>query len=71
MLDARADRNVARMAILAIRRAASWAHLALALLIGAGVFVQVYLIGAYILAPARWRSTRTGLSASRSTASRS
>jgi hypothetical protein len=48
MLDARADRNVARMAILAIRRAASWAHLALALLIGAGVFVQVYLIGAYI-----------------------
>jgi hypothetical protein len=32
----------------AVRRGATWAHLGLALLIVAGVFVQVYLIGAYI-----------------------
>src|SRR5215217_6728765 len=31
-----------------IRRGALWAHLGLALLVVAGVFVQVYLIGAYI-----------------------
>src|SRR5215213_7717218 len=31
-----------------IRRAALWAHLGLALLVVAGVFAQVYLIGAYI-----------------------
>jgi hypothetical protein len=30
------------------RRAAAWLHLALALLIVVGVFLQVYLIGAYI-----------------------
>jgi hypothetical protein len=42
-------RSVAAMrAISAIRRGAAWAHLGLALLVGAGVFVQVYLIGAYI-----------------------
>jgi hypothetical protein len=34
--------------IRAIRRGATWAHLGLAVLIVAGVFVQVYLIGAYI-----------------------
>ena len=32
----------------AIRRGATWAHLGLALLVVVGVFVQVYLIGAYI-----------------------
>lgn len=31
-----------------LRRAAGWLHLALALLIALGVFLQVYLIGAYI-----------------------
>ena len=31
-----------------IRRGAHWAHLGLAVLVVAGVFVQVYLIGAYI-----------------------
>jgi hypothetical protein len=31
-----------------IRRGALWAHLGLAVLVVAGVFVQVYLIGAYI-----------------------
>ena len=35
-------------AIHAIRRGASWVHLGLAVLVAAGVFVQVYLIGAYI-----------------------
>ena len=35
-------------AISAIRRGALWVHLALALLVVAGVFAQVYLIGAYI-----------------------
>jgi hypothetical protein len=32
----------------AIRRGAVWVHLTLALLVVAGVFAQVYLIGAYI-----------------------
>ena len=32
----------------ALRRGAGWLHLALALAIGLGVFLQVYLIGAYI-----------------------
>ena len=32
----------------ALRRAAGWLHLALALAIALGVFLQVYLIGAYI-----------------------
>ena len=32
----------------ALRRAAAWLHLALALAIALGVFLQVYLIGAYI-----------------------
>lgn len=31
-----------------VRRGAAWLHLALALMIAIGVFVQVYLIGAYI-----------------------
>jgi hypothetical protein len=31
-----------------IRRGATWLHLGLAVLVAAGVFVQVYLIGAYI-----------------------
>jgi hypothetical protein len=35
-------------AIQAIRRGAFWAHLGLAMLVVAGVFAQVYLIGAYI-----------------------
>ena len=35
-------------AIYAIRRGATWVHLGLAVLVAAGVFVQVYLIGAYI-----------------------
>jgi hypothetical protein len=35
-------------AIQTIRRGALWAHLALAVLVGAGVFAQVYLIGAYL-----------------------
>jgi hypothetical protein len=42
-------RSVAAMsAIETIRRGAIWAHLGLALLVVAGVFAQVYLIGAYI-----------------------
>jgi hypothetical protein len=45
----RAARSVAAMrGIRAIRRGAIWVHLGLALLVVAGVFVQVYLIGAYI-----------------------
>jgi len=32
----------------ALRRGAAWLHLALALAIALGVFVQVYLIGAYV-----------------------
>jgi len=32
----------------ALRRGAAWLHLALALAIAVGVFLQVYLIGAYI-----------------------
>jgi hypothetical protein len=45
----RSVRSVAAMrAIQTIRRGASWAHLGLALLVAAGVFAQVYLIGAYI-----------------------
>ena len=44
-----AARSVATMpAIETIRRGATWAHLGLALLVILGVFVQVYLIGAYI-----------------------
>jgi hypothetical protein len=44
-----AARSVAATpAIQAIRRGAMWAHLGLAVLVVAGVFVQVYLIGAYI-----------------------
>jgi hypothetical protein len=44
-----AARSVAAMqAIQTIRRGALWAHLGLAVLVVAGVFVQVYLIGAYI-----------------------
>jgi hypothetical protein len=35
-------------AINAIRGGAAWAHLGLALLVVAGVFAQVYLIGAYL-----------------------
>ncbi len=35
-------------AMKAIRRGATWVHLGLALLVVVGVFVQVYLIGAYI-----------------------
>jgi hypothetical protein len=35
-------------AINAIRRGAAWVHLGLALLVVAGVFAQVYLIGAYL-----------------------
>jgi hypothetical protein len=35
-------------AIVVIRRGAFWAHLVLAVLVAAGVFAQVYLIGAYI-----------------------
>jgi hypothetical protein len=34
-------------AILVIRRGAFWAHLGLALLVAAGVFAQVYLVGAF------------------------
>jgi hypothetical protein len=34
--------------IAALRRGAAWLHLALALAIALGVFLQVYLIGAYI-----------------------
>jgi hypothetical protein len=42
-------RSVAAMpAIQAIRGGALWAHLGLAVLVVAGVFAQVYLIGAYI-----------------------
>jgi hypothetical protein len=44
-----ATRSVTVMpAINAIRRGAAWAHLGLALLVVAGVFAQVYLIGAYL-----------------------
>ena len=39
-------RRVAALA--ALRRGAAWVHLALALAIAFGVFLQVYLIGAYI-----------------------
>src|SRR5215207_1515153 len=39
-------RRVGSLAVL--RRAAAWLHLALALAIALGVFLQVYLIGAYI-----------------------
>jgi hypothetical protein len=35
-------------ALPALRRGAAWLHLALALAIALGVFLQVYLIGAYI-----------------------
>ncbi len=35
-------------ALAALRRGAAWLHLALALAIALGVFLQVYLIGAYI-----------------------
>jgi len=46
---AAAARSVGAMgAIHTIRRGATWVHLGLALLVAAGVFVQVYLIGAYI-----------------------
>jgi hypothetical protein len=49
MRSGAAGHSVAAMpAIEAIRRVAIWAHLGLALLVVAGVFVQVYLIGAYI-----------------------
>jgi hypothetical protein len=49
MRSAPAARSVAAMpAIHAIRRGAIWAHLALAVLVVAGVFAQVYLVGAYI-----------------------
>jgi hypothetical protein len=34
--------------VAALRRSAAWLHLALALTIAVGVFLQVYLIGAYI-----------------------
>lgn len=34
--------------VAALRRGAAWLHLALALAIALGVFLQVYLIGAYI-----------------------
>ena len=34
--------------VAALRRGAAWLHLALAVIIALGVFVQVYLIGAYI-----------------------
>ena len=38
----------ARGRVAALRRGAAWLHLALALAIALGVFLQVYLIGAYI-----------------------
>jgi hypothetical protein len=41
-------RNSVARVIQTVRRGALWAHLALALLVVAGVFAQVYLIGAYI-----------------------
>jgi hypothetical protein len=41
-------RRISRRALHAIRVGARWAHLALSLAIVLGVFVQVYLIGAYI-----------------------
>ena len=42
-------RSAAAMsAINAIRRGAAWVHLGFALLVVAGVFAQVYLIGAYL-----------------------
>jgi hypothetical protein len=34
--------------VAALRRGAAWLHLALALAIAVGVFLQVYLIGAYV-----------------------
>jgi hypothetical protein len=46
-LDPR-SRTATRPALGAVRRAAAWLHLALALAIVIGVFVQVYLIGSYI-----------------------
>ena len=41
-------RRTSRRVVHVIRVGARWAHLALALAIVAGVFVQVYLIGSYI-----------------------
>ena len=41
-------RSGGRRALRWLRRAAGWAHLVLALVIVAGVFLQVYLIGAYV-----------------------
>jgi hypothetical protein len=41
-------RGTSRRVLRVIRAGARWAHLALALAIVLGVFVQVYLIGAYI-----------------------
>ena len=39
--------------VAALRRAAAWLHLALAVAIALGVFLQVYLIGAYIFGAGR------------------
>jgi hypothetical protein len=44
----RRPRGTSRRVLRVIRVGAAWAHLALALAIVLGVFVQVYLIGAYI-----------------------
>jgi hypothetical protein len=46
-LDPR-SRAAKRLALDASRRAAAWLHLALALALVLGVFLQVYLIGSYI-----------------------
>jgi hypothetical protein len=46
-LDPR-SRAATRPALGAVRRAAAWLHLALALVLVLGVFLQVYLIGSYI-----------------------
>ena len=46
-LDPR-SRAATRPALDAVRRAAAWLHLALALVLVLGVFLQVYLIGSYI-----------------------
>jgi hypothetical protein len=46
-LDPR-SRTATRPAVAAVRRAADWLHLALALVLVLGIFVQVYLIGSYI-----------------------
>jgi hypothetical protein len=46
-LDPR-SRTALRPALGALRRTAGWLHLALALALVLGVFVQVYLIGSYI-----------------------